>query len=208
MVIFVKIRVFRYGVSTRESSLALDCADSTAATESNSRANLSHYGGTNKSHPNFQQAVGCARRQIWSACCGNLWSTALLPGRLSLHATGSLFIYIATATFASTGPVLLSCYLVVPCPAILWGLNLPQAVQINCTQSALSESYTANRRDASVNGRFEKDVMTMGPNGIISPSQVDEFRGPQLPSIYSLEEFEMQGVIGRVSSWSPVNERL
>ena len=25
---------------------------------------------------------------------------------------------------------------------------------------------------------------------------------------YSLEEFEMQGVIGRVSSWSPVNERL
>lgn len=64
-------------------------------------------------------------------------------------------------------------------------------VQINCSQSILEEreSYTVN------NGRFEKDGITVGPNGITSRSPDDCHN---FDSIYSLEDFDLLEMLGRV----------
>lgn len=69
----------------------------------------------------------------------------------------------------------------------------PAPLQINCSQSVLEErdSYTVN------NGRFEKDGITVGPNGILSrsPDDVHNFE-----SIFKFEEFELLELLGRGAS--------
>ena len=64
-------------------------------------------------------------------------------------------------------------------------------MQINCSQSILEEreSYTVN------NGAFQKDGITVGPNGITSRSPDDCHN---FDSIYSLEDFDLLEMLGRV----------
>lgn len=69
----------------------------------------------------------------------------------------------------------------------------PTPLKINCSQSILEEreSYTVN------NGRFEKDGITVGPNGITSRSPDDCHN---FDSIYSLEDFDLLEMLGRGAS--------